>query len=346
MAFSLGNNAKVTPTSALTTRTISVPAGVADGDAILLFTCAASGAAAYTVSGLSGLTLLAQSQFTTHTGQVYVKSGALASDAGTTITVATSSAYRTTIGIIVLKGVAATSVVDAYAVAAHVPPITTSSVGTPTSVQAGDIELQLILWTGNAALTAWTAPGGFTKIFESLDAGTAGASGFALGYSATPLAAGISAGGDSWVASASGATSGWTILIKTPVASDTVRPVSLVSNGGAWTNVGGAADIPAALADESDITYVESADNPTGAEFTVAMALLTSGQVAVSYKARVTGGTGSIVSTLKQGATTIASWTDSLTTSFATYTHITTAPEAAAITDYGDLRVTSSGTAS
>lgn len=46
------------------------------------------------------------------------------------------------------------------------------------------------------------------------------------------------------------------------VSSSSLRPSSVDSNAGSWTNVGGLADIAAALADESDSTFAQGADNP------------------------------------------------------------------------------------
>jgi hypothetical protein len=61
----------------------------------------------------------------------------------------------------------------------------------------------------------------------------------------------------------------------------------------------------------------------------------------VTYRARYAGGAGSgtMAATLEQGATTIASWTDTLTSAFQTFTHNLTGTQADAITDHTALRM-------
>jgi hypothetical protein len=70
--------------------------------------------------------------------------------------------------------------------------------------------------------------------------------------------------------------------------SSTVRPTSVTSNPGGWTNQGGAADMAAATADELDSTYAQSPANPTSAALTLKVGNLDVGLPTVAVRNQAT----------------------------------------------------------
>lgn len=117
------------------------------------------------------------------------------------------------------------------------------------------------------------------------------------------------------------------------------RPTADVSDG-AWTPSAGA-DLFAAIdeASASDADYIS-----TAIESSCTLALGDTSGVRDGYVLRVrawsSDGSGMVV-TLKQGETTIASWTDNpLPATASTINHVLTAEQIAAITDHSALRVT------
>lgn len=129
-------------------------------------------------------------------------------------------------------------------------------------------------------------------------------------------------------------------------ASSPVRPVSVISNAGAYTNDGGAADIPAALADESNTTMATSPVNPAATVLEVKLGPLSAGgNVTVLAKHQATAGSPiTRTYSLMQGATTIKSASVVLPTSITDWSMTTTSGETSAITDRSDLRVRISDT--
>lgn len=125
------------------------------------------------------------------------------------------------------------------------------------------------------------------------------------------------------------------------VASSSVRPSSVIANGGSFTNQGGAADLAAALADESDTTYAQSPDNPSAAYIEYGFPTLASGDVTVKTRNKATAGSpaSQTLIELRQGSTVISSRTVTLTTSYVDHTWTTSSAETSAITNRSDLRV-------
>lgn len=119
-----------------------------------------------------------------------------------------------------------------------------------------------------------------------------------------------------------------------------VHPVSVSDNAGAWTNQGGAASIVDALSDDDDATYAESPDNPTSKAITVHMGeTLDTGDITVTVRAAASSGSRSVLIELLQGATVIASTTETLTTTPTDYTLILDSGENAAVTDRTNLNI-------
>lgn len=143
----------------------------------------------------------------------------------------------------------------------------------------------------------------------------------------------------------------WQVFAKTqsfpilvPVDAEEALHQLLVAVGdidkGLWTPSSGS-DLYAMLdevsASDSDFIVATS---PTSCEIRLAEGAQpqTAGEYTLSY--RLLDGTGSVSATLKQGATTIASWgPHPLTSAPQTFNQTLTAGQIAALTDYSDLRV-------
>jgi hypothetical protein len=136
----------------------------------------------------------------------------------------------------------------------------------------------------------------------------------------------------------------WTIAISPQQTTQTSRPVSDidVTNTVGVPTPGAGSGVYARLAENVDTSYAEISN---AGDVEVGLGSLIdpqsgSGHV-VSYRAEYGGGasSGTVTATLKQGSTTIASWTDTLTSSFQTFTHTLTSTQAGNISDYTALRL-------
>lgn len=125
----------------------------------------------------------------------------------------------------------------------------------------------------------------------------------------------------------------------TPVA--TVRPGSTPFNDGNWSSVGGSGGTFQAVADELDSTYVTTGATPSSAEIIYAMnGTLNSGPVTVKVRANIdTAVAGTLVVSLMQGGTSVASRTFALTTTIQEFSFTTTSAETNLITNRSDLRI-------
>lgn len=182
---------------------------------------------------------------------------------------------------------------------------------------------------GTVASTAWTQTAGPAI---TLSAPSAASTTF------TPTVAGIYTF-QCQVTDNGGATGTDSVTIY--VTSTTGLPVTTISNPGGYTNVGGAATVEAAVADSSDSTYLQSPDAPAGAAVTLRLNPLAPGQVTVTVRAQCSSASPPMEMdvALMQGGTVIGSWTDTVTTSYANYSHTTTELQAANISNFNDLRV-------
>lgn len=122
---------------------------------------------------------------------------------------------------------------------------------------------------------------------------------------------------------------------------NSVRPSSVVSNPGAWTNQGGAASLQAALADESDTTYIQTVDNPSSAAITFGTASLNAGDVTVKTRnaCAISSPTMTRTIELMQGAVVISYRNVTLTTTITNHTWTTSPTETANITDRSNLYI-------
>lgn len=152
---------------------------------------------------------------------------------------------------------------------------------------------------------------------------------------------------ESWWDSIEVNMSSSTLLGPFNVSVPVIRPSTLVDNSGTWSNVGGAASIPAALADESDATYAQTPPAPANATMTLGMdARLGSGTPTVTVRLAASASTPATYSdvALMQGTTVVATRNfGPLSTSPTDYSFTLTSGETAAITDRSQLRLRISG---
>jgi hypothetical protein len=123
-------------------------------------------------------------------------------------------------------------------------------------------------------------------------------------------------------------------------ASTTVRPSSILSNPGVFTNVGGAANLPTALADELDTTFVQSPANPSATVVTFGLPELSAGTPTITVRHNVDAASPVISTTysLMQGATVISTRTVTpMPTVITDYSWTATSGETALITDRTQL---------
>lgn len=336
MAVSIVGSIGYTPTSSLTTRTLNVPAGVADGDTVLIFASKAGGTSAATISGVTA-TNIADVLFSGHAASVWIMDNVSSSLAGTTITFTTQTALRVAAGILVIRGLMPTAL-DTHTKANG---LATTMVAPSAVASAQDVTVLFGSVSGNTASLSATTPSGFTKVIEAVDTGASGAAGLQVAYSLAGVASGATQAASTFTPSAQVNYTAWTILLKAKVATDTVRPILQISNAGAYTAVG-AGTLVETFADESDSTYAETADTPTSATQVVKLGEITSGDINISVRAQYASPatSGTLVTKLIQApSTVIASWTDSLTSAFANYSHVTSPGQTATITDRSNLYV-------
>lgn len=347
MAISLVAADKYDPITSTASRTVTVPAGVANGDTLICFATKSGGTTGFTLAGgtLTGMSLHKEDSRSGIWSAVYIKENASASDSGKTITLTTTASYRSSVFIAVYRGAALVSVVDVSDSldgngSVHNCPAVTSVAGGYVINYMGGV-------TGATGSQTWTTPSGFTKDIESVDAATSGGASAALFHRDAPIAASTSFPQQAYTPSVTATTYiGWTVILKEKTAATSTVPGSVKSNAGSWVAVG-AANQTAAVADSSDTSYIETAGNPSSAsiEFNLLETLAT-GQVRIKVKAqRVDAASGTLVTRLKQGSTVIATWTETLTSTLTEYTYVTTTSQAAAITDPSTLSVEYLGTA-
>jgi hypothetical protein len=119
------------------------------------------------------------------------------------------------------------------------------------------------------------------------------------------------------------------------------RPILTDSNPGVWT-ISGGSTAHEVTADDSDSTLIQSPDTPVDDKITFRMfTLQEDGTIVITVRAKANQASpvGVLTTTLKQDTTTIASWNDNMTASWANYTHTLTPSEMANVTDRNSLFV-------
>lgn len=268
---------------------------------------------------------------------------AVSGDAGATLTLTSASTGKSCGIVAAYSGCDQASPIDALTPLSETTSTTTHA--TPTVATTQDQDWVLIAAAqSDSVAESWSTPAGYTKRQDSLDNVSVSGHCTATLQDKGPLSVGTYGGESLTAAGASNKAATWTIAISPQQSTQVARPVSdvtVTSTVGVPTP-GGGSGIYADTAANDDTHYAE-VSNSGVIEHGMAALIdpnASTGHI-VSYRARYAGGatSGTQTVTLKQGTTTIATWTDTLTSSFATITHTLTGTQADAITDYTALRL-------
>lgn len=277
-------------------------------------------------------------------GAVYIKT-AVSGDAGSTFTLTSNTTGKSCVIVAAYSGIDSSAPIDVMP-AGLSETTTTVSHTTPAVTTTQDQDWIIIACVQSDSVTnTWSTTAGYTKRQDSTD--NVSVTGHVTGtlQDKGPQAIGTY-GGEAIVAAASSSKAAtWTISISPQQTTQTARPTadSDVTNAVGVPTPGAGSGIYANLAANVDTSYAEISN---AGDVEVALGALIDPQSSsghtVSYRADFGGGatSGTLTVTLKQGAsTTIASWTDTLTGAFQTFTHTLTSTQANAITDYTALRL-------
>lgn len=348
------------------THTITTPAGVLAGDFMLLYVSYSGTATNSLTTNPVGFVKLGDAANTGITTTVYYKQNCVTGDSSQAITITTSSAtIRITKQIARFRGVAASG--SAFLGFASQTALGQTSYTAPTVATTGangvQVQCDSFTVTGQVANSGKTIPdltaaptpaAGVTKISGHWtgSAVTTGNHEAAIAWNSAALAGGASAGGTVWSPESpppatAGNAASWTIILAPITVASSVRPITTISSTG-WSNVGAAANIQAALADDVTTTLAETTDGPSALVLEELFpALSVQATVSALSKLSATGGSVSYLIEIRQGATVICSKTTVVasTDGIIDDTLTSTTTQAATITDWTDLRVRWTATA-
>lgn len=271
---------------------------------------------------------------------LYVKI-ATSGDAGATVTLTSATTGKSCAIVAAYSGVDQAAPVDVSAGLSETT--STASHTTPTVTSTVDQDWIVIAAVQSDSVTeSWATATGYTKRQDSLDNVSLSGHVTATLQDRGPISVGTYGGEALTAAGASPKAAMWTLAISPQQSTQTARPVSDVASSGTVgvPTPGAGSGIYADLAANDDTHYAEIS-NSGYVEVGLAGLLdpLSSSGHTVTYRGQFGGGAtgGTLTTTLKQGSTTIASWTDTLTGSFQTFSHTLTSGQADSITDYSAL---------
>jgi len=227
----------------------------------------------------------------------------------------------------------------------EIPDYTTAN--TPPVVTAGSALTVAPSATATLTFSA-TDDGTIASRATSFDFPTSGAPSITGGTTGTPSFTAGATLGSLYVARHTatdnlGASSSATQEVRVNLAgSTTARPLPMDGTGaGTWTKQGGSTTDGAALADESDTTYLES---PTISSSEVRRRIRlqpssTRASAQIVNRLGTDTGTANATVRLYEGATLRQSWTHALTTTMTDFTDALSSATVASITDWGNLFV-------
>lgn len=274
-------------------------------------------------------------------GVVYVKT-AVSGDSGASLTLASSNTGKSCAILAAYSGLDQSAPVDVIDGLSE----TTSTVShaTPTVATTQDQDWVVIAAIqSNSTAESWSTASAYTKRQDSLDNALPSGHVTATLQDQGPVSVGTYGGDALTAAAASPKAATWTIGISPQQSNQTARPVSDidVTSAVGVPTPGGGSGVYADLAVNDDSHYAEISDTgDVEVAFSALIDPLSATGHTLSYRAEYAGGAtaGTLTVTLKQGTTTIASWTDTLTSAFQLFSHTLTSGQANAITDYTTLR--------
>ena len=324
--------------------TITIPNTVQAGDLLLLVAgMNNAGNAAYDWSTPSGWTKKDDRSVGANMYcAVYAKT-ATSGDAGAALTLASATTGKSCAVLAAYSGCDQSAPIDV--VAGFTETTSTVSHATPTVSTTQDQDWIIIAAVqSDSSSDTWSAATGYTKRQDSTDNVNVSGHVVATLQDKGPESVGSYGGETITITTAAVKAATWTIAISPQQSTQTARPASdidITSAVGVPTP-GVGSGVYADLAANDDSHYAEISN---GGDVEVKLGALidplSSTEHTVTYRAEYGGGatSGSLNVELRQGTTVIASWTDTLTGSFGTFTHTLTDEEADAITDYTALRV-------
>jgi hypothetical protein len=323
--------------------TITVPTNVQAGDLLVLAAGLNNGGnAAYDWVTPSGWTRRDDRSVGSNLyAALYVKT-AVSGDVGSTITLASATTGKSCVILAAYSGVDQSAPVDV--VSGLSETTTTVSHTTPTVTTTQDQDWVVIAAVqSDSVAESWSTATGFTKRQDSLDNDVPSGHVTATLQDKGPEPVGTYGGDVLTAAAASPKAAMWTIAISSQQTTQTARPVSDVdvTNTVGVPTPGVGSGVYGNLAANADTSYAEiSNTGDVEVAFSSLIDPLSATGHTLNYRAEYAGGatSGTLTVTLKQGTTTIASWTDTLTSAFQVFSHTLTSTQANAITDYSQLR--------
>jgi hypothetical protein len=324
--------------------TLTIPAAVQAGDLLLVFAgLNNAGNAAYNWATPSGWTKKDDRAVGSNLYAAVYSKVATAGDAGAALTLTSATTGRSCAIVVAYSGADQSAPIDVLNAVSETANVASHT--TPTVSTAVDQDLIVIAAVQSDSVTeSWSTATGYTKRQDSIDNTTVSGHVTATVQDKGPVSVGTYGGESLTAAGPSPKAATWTVALSPQQSTQTVRPVSDVDVTSAVgvPAPGAGSGVYADLATNDDAHYAEIS---TGGDVEVAFASLidplSSTGHTITYRLCYGGGatSGTMAVTLKQGSTTIASWTDTLTGSFQTFSHILTGTQADAITDYSQLRV-------
>jgi hypothetical protein len=272
---------------------------------------------------------------------LYVRT-ATSGDAGATVTLVSATTGKSCAVIAAYSGADQSAPIDAVqglsettSTAAHATPTVSTTVDQDVIVIAG---VQT-----DTATQSWSTATGYTKRQDSVDNTNTTGHVVATLQDKGPVTVGTY-GGESLTSAVAGPKAAtWTLAISPQQTTQTARPVSdvTVTNAVGVPTPGAGSGVYATLAANDDAHYAElSNTGVVNVSFASLLDPLSGSGHTISYRAWYAGGatSGSQTVEVLQGTTVIASWTDTLTSTPAPFSHTLTSGQANAITDYSALR--------
>lgn len=333
------------------TLTLTIPSSVQAGDALFIIAgCGDAGVAWATPAGWTLVERRSRDTSTTGMMAAIFKKVATSGDASASVVLTASTTAHSAGMVIAYSG---TDIVDPVHVWAGFTESSGSAINTHALPSVTTTLANCMIFSGivgkDSATTAWTMPAGYTKEIDVYFAQSGRTTG-AIGDKG-PVAIGTYNPGNATQDGASKYAFAWTIAVAPFSATQTVRPVldkTVTSTVGVPTP-GGGSDISSDVAANDDTHYAELSNSGVyECLFSSLVDPASSSGHTIRYRLAFGGGAtaGSSSTTLRQGSTVIATWTDTATGSFGDFTHTLTGTQADAITDYSDLRVRFSATVS
>lgn len=327
------------------TLTLTVPSSVQAGDA--LFLIAGCGDAAVTWATPAGWTLVERrSRDSSTTGMMaqIFKKVATSGDASSSVVLTASTTAHSAGMVIAYSG---TDIVDPLHAWTGFTESSGSAINTHALPSVTTTLASCMIVSGivgkDSATTAWTMPSSpWTKEIDVYFAQSGRTTGAIADRG--PEAIGTYNPGNATQDGASKYAFAWTIAVAPYSATQTVRPIldeTVTSTVGVPTP-GGGSDISSDVAANDDTHYAEISNSGVyECLFSSLVDPASSSGHTIRYRLMYGGGasSGSSSTTLRQGATIIATWSDTATGSFGDFTHTLSSGEANSITDYSNLRV-------